>query len=109
MYFPSIIGFQGYVASCASFAITDNLGNVIKNFGEISTATSPKWQNVSLTIGDLDYSGKVSAEDANHVLKYITKQVDFSNIQKCLADVDEDGDVDATDANKILNISVGNG
>lgn len=56
----------------------------------------------ALVLGDVNGSGKVEAEDALMVLKYVANMISLSDTEKIAADYDEDGDINAVDALGIL-------
>ena len=94
----------------ANYKITDNLGNVINKggtFGNLDGTEKTLFSNISLTIGDVDYSGKIDNTDANIVLRASLRIQQLSNAQQFLADYNRDGVVNNLDAKAVLNASLG--
>lgn len=53
-------------------------------------------------LGDVDGNGKVDAQDAVMILKYVAHNIKLTNEQLLTADTNKDGNVDAQDAVQIL-------
>jgi hypothetical protein len=58
-----------------------------------------------ILLGDLNFNGKVQAEDARLVLRYVAKLDSLTPKQLQVADMDGDGKVSASDARIILRIA----
>jgi hypothetical protein len=58
-----------------------------------------------ILLGDLNFNGKVQAEDARLVLRYVAKLDSLTPKQLQVADMDGDGKVNASDARIILRIA----
>ena len=58
-----------------------------------------------ILLGDLNFDGKVQAEDARLVLRYVAKLDSLTPKQLQVADMDGDGKVSASDARIILRIA----
>jgi len=92
----------------SAFAITDNLGNVISDFGTLKASTDGAYtsQTISLSKGDVNYDGSISVDDALLAQRCYVELEEFSNVQLYLGDMDNDGDVDINDSQEILRIYV---
>lgn len=95
--------------SKANFAITDNLGKVIKNFGTLNAQNQYLSQNISLKKGDVDFDGRITADDSLQILMYLSGKITLSNVQKFIADVDGDWSITSNDALRIQQIVAGKG
>lgn len=81
------------------FCIIDNLGNKI-GYDKHLTRTGAQaygYQNISLQIGDVNYDGSVTEEDAQCITNYILQVNELSNVQYYLADCSKDGEVNSVD------------
>ena len=83
-----ISGYNWYVDlegthNSASFKITDNLSNVIVDFGSISAGES--YMPISLSMGDLNYDGVVDANDTTILNNARHGNGTLSNLQEYLA------------------------
>ena len=65
------------------------------------------WATVEVNFGDVDGDGKISAADAQTVLKATVGKEKLTAKQKKAADMDADGKVGAADAQEILKRTVG--
>ena len=54
-------------------------------------------KNISLQIGDVNYDGSVTEEDAQCITNYILQVNELSNVQYYLADCSKDGEVNSVD------------
>lgn len=65
------------------------------------------WSALDVNYGDVDGDGKISATDAQEVLKATVGKTNLTDKQKKAADMDADGKVGAADAQEILKRTVG--
>lgn len=101
--------FDGYSLANINYAVTDNLGNVVKQYGSISSkngTTTTAGVPIALEKGDVDYDGDVTLTDAQIVLKYSLRTLTPSNAQKLLADYDGNGVIDQDDAQAVLRVAL---
>ena len=95
---------DSYKNKSASFYLTDDLGNRISDWGVLNGENSYVYNDVAISMGDLNYDGIVNSSDAQLVLQYAAKIIELSNVQMYLGDINVDGTVNAVDANLILNM-----
>lgn len=92
------------------FILKDNLGNEIRNTTPTSVGPSNNlysYIKLDCVMGDVNYDKSITSSDALMVLKYASKNIEFSNIQELLGDYDSNGIINAEDANLILQYSAG--
>lgn len=95
--------------SKANFAITDNLGTVIKSFDTLNAQNQYLSQNISLKKGDVDFNGSIAVNDSLQILMYLADKEKLSNVQLFTADVDGDWSITSNDARVILEMLAGKG
>lgn len=103
---------DGYEATYNGMRITDNLGNLLADFGELGlnpdgSSYAPLWRCM-LKKGDINLDKKVTKEDAQAILNYYAdiqtaNKPIISNLQFFLADMNNDGSIDAVDASLALS------
>lgn len=93
--------------SKADFAITDNQGNVIEDFGALQSSEQQVAKEINLKKGDSDYDGKVTPDDALLILQYLAGKKKLSCVQDFLSDADGDWNVTPDDALHVLQIVAG--
>ena len=71
-------------------------------YGNNNTHFIAKIKATDYRLGDVNQDGKVNAQDATLILKYLAKKATLTDEQKALADTDRDGYVKASDAVRIL-------
>lgn len=92
--------------------ITDNLGNVLCDFGASTwvingSSYAPTWL-ASLKKGDINLDRKVNCADVEAIIKYCTdvaagRKPVLSNLQFFLADVDNDGHISLNDSSSAMS------
>lgn len=109
-------GTNSNMANPFSFKIVDNLYSpteavnstinkqlhLVKDFGVIASSLSPNTSDrelfqLDLQLGDIDYNGVITSNDAALMQNYSVALVELSNLQLQLADVNRDGIVDIAD------------
>ena len=103
---------DGYEATYKGMRITDNLGNLLADFGELGlnpdgSSYAPLWR-CKLQKGDINLDKKVTTEDAQAILQYYSDNAAqnnpvISNLQFFLADMNNDGSVNISDASLVLS------
>lgn len=86
----------------AKFSLIDSNFNVIASRNGTITSNGTYGILKKLSIGDLDYDGTITSNDADLAVQHVLKIDKLSNLQVRLADYDGDGTVTLTDAQKIL-------
>lgn len=76
--------------------------HLVKDFGVIASSLSPNTSDrelfqLDLQLGDIDYNGVITSNDAALMQNYSVALVELSNLQLQLADVNRDGIVDIAD------------
>lgn len=87
--------------SSARFYLFDDKSNFVTGPSYFSCNSGNSYYTscpLNLSLGDVNYTGNVTAADADIVLEYVAGKRDFSKIQYFLADITKDGFVDLTDA-----------
>lgn len=94
-----------------SFAILDNLGNIIKSNKSfeknISIASCGHY--ISIEKGDVNYDGKIDSNDENIVNNYNLRIINFSNVQNYIGDFNNDGKVTGADTVALRRYILANG
>ena len=91
---------DNYSISGISHRIVDNLNNTICSTcsGEVvNCSTKDTSAAISFALGDVNYSGNLTQDDATLIMSYIAGNTTFSNVQIVLADFDQDGVVGIAD------------
>ncbi len=93
-----------------TFGILDNLGNVIAANKTLTRSgnTAYGYHNLSFLLGDVDFDGILTENDANVMTDYILMHIEFSNIQYYLGDYNKDGRVSPADIVEIRKAVAGN-
>ena len=73
---------------------------IIANVGELAAEYDLIIRKYQL--GDVNKDGKINAQDATLILKYVAKKATLTDEQLLLADTDKDGKIKASDAVRIL-------
>ncbi len=95
--------YKGSITN-VSYKITDNKGNLVRDFGIIATSipknggTVLDYELLNLQLGDVDYSETLTDEDAQMILSIAVGWDEISDLQALLADYNEDGLINARDA-----------
>lgn len=94
--------------STSQFKMIDNKGNVISDFGSISSSMYNIQKTINLQKGDLNFDGTVDISDLATLTQYVNGGEDnLSNVAKCLADFDNNKIVNSTDLNTLSNMLLG--
>ena len=88
--------------SNVSFKVIDNKFNVVKQISSLPINISNgnnacKSAKIACKKGDLNYDGKITADDSTLLMNYCAMIIDLSNLQYYLGDYNNDGDVNVTD------------
>lgn len=92
-----------------SYEITDNKMNVIKNWKNLTTHLSSSaevsdGQQILFSMGDLNYDGQITTEDALIIMSADAGLTELSDLQLELGDMNGNGVVNLNDAVAILQI-----
>lgn len=85
----------------ARFRLLDNMGNVVKDYEEDNSDQAnavKKYKLLDFELGDVNYDGSLTSDDAALILNSIIFNATLSNFQKDLADCDQNGYIDSNDA-----------
>ncbi len=86
--------------------LTNLAGTFIKTVAEI-VFINEKGDEITLTAGDIDMNGKITAADARLVLRHSSKLESLTAAQQKNADVNGDGRITSSDARLILRVASG--
>lgn len=97
-------------ATCVSYKIVDDKDTTVKNSTVSNLVVNSGSNNsfyttLNLQLGDLNYSGGLTSDDANILLSIVTEIIEPSHLQTVLGDMNQDGDIDIMDVialNKLL-------
>lgn len=90
-----------------SFRLLDDRGNIIADYNENNIPNQPSnsylAKSMNLQLGDLNYDGILSENDATFLMNILVGNNSPSNLQYALADCNQDGIVDISDVLSIRN------
>ncbi len=97
---------RALINALGEFAVAAEKAGALERVAPVGSTKDVEFTLLSfgdmITLGDVDYDGKVDSTDARLILQYYAKKIGSSAINLSAADVDGNGTVDSTDARLIL-------